>query len=558
MKIFDVHIHAFNTGITPKKLISDMDAAGIYGGCVFSNLPDRTNPKTGTNFESRLEEVLSWCRGYENRLFPIMYIHPYEDDIINKIHRAVDSGIVGFKMICTDYFVYEEDCLRVLREIASLNKPVFFHTGILWDGEVSSKYNRPLNWEDLLEIEGLRFSMGHCSWPWIDECVALYGKFMSAKNTKKTSELFFDITPGTPPQDRERLLERIYTLGYDSGDNVMFGADCIANVYNSDYVKEWLDRDRNILDRLGVSRKNREKLYYKNLLRFLGKADFEVEQELPDPEKPTLWRCDNPEVYKTIEEYYKLLKFPKVFDNAFYKAISTVKISDDITIDRYNKSCDDGIRNLLSFLYMCKNTRENYEKLGIPDSVLINTLKDIVIYTNIWSDIKGSLYLGELHWLSLHLSARLFRLGRLQFGFGKSPYDIPKLGINKGDDVIDIHIPEGEPLTISECEKSINEAKAFFKKYFPNFKYKYFTCHSWLLDDTLDRFLPETSNIIKFKAMFTRYFPEESSDILRYVFRWNTNETNLRFAYPVSSFAEKVKKYLLSGKSFKVAYGILK
>ena len=50
MKIFDVHIHAFNTEITPEKLISDMDVAGIYGGCVFSNLPDRTNPKTGTNF----------------------------------------------------------------------------------------------------------------------------------------------------------------------------------------------------------------------------------------------------------------------------------------------------------------------------------------------------------------------------------------------------------------------------------------------------------------------------------------------------------------------------
>ena len=66
------------------------------------------------------------------------------------------------------------------KEIAKLNVPVIFHTGILWDGRVSSNYNRPLHWESLLPITNLRFSMGHCSWPWVDECIALYGKFLKS------------------------------------------------------------------------------------------------------------------------------------------------------------------------------------------------------------------------------------------------------------------------------------------------------------------------------------------------------------------------------------------
>ena len=169
MQMFDMHIHDFGGEPNPELLLEKMNLAGIYGGCVFSE-----DPKKG-EFDYRLEHVLACTAGYPERLFPVMWIHPYEKNIIENIRKAVDAGICGFKMICTDYYVYEPGCMDVLREIASLDKPVFFHSGILWDGKVSSNYNRPLNWEALIDIEGLRFSMGHCSWPWIDECIAMYG-----------------------------------------------------------------------------------------------------------------------------------------------------------------------------------------------------------------------------------------------------------------------------------------------------------------------------------------------------------------------------------------------
>lgn len=154
-----MHVHNFGGTPDPKSLLDKMNKAGVFGGCVFSDWPQNAD------FDTRLKDVLAWTAGYPDRLFAVMWIHPYEKDIFENIKKAVDSGIAAFKMICTDYYIYEDQPMQLLKEIAKLKKPVFFHSGILWDGEVSSNHNRPLNWEPLLKIEGLRFSMGHCSWP---------------------------------------------------------------------------------------------------------------------------------------------------------------------------------------------------------------------------------------------------------------------------------------------------------------------------------------------------------------------------------------------------------
>lgn len=296
MKIFDMHNHAKNTEPNPELLLENMGKAGVYGGCVFSNQPWLGEDKKGTIFESgtsfdeRLKEVSCWTKGYEDRLFPVIWIHPYEENIIDKIHRAVEAGICAFKIICCDFFVYEEKSMEVLKEIASLNKPVIFHSGILWDGGVSSKYNKPINWEALLEIKGLKFSMGHCSWPWIDECIALYGKFLNALTKRSDSaEMFFDITPGTPEIYRKELLTKLYTIGYDVGHNVMFGTDARAGNYNYNWTAKWLEIDGKILDEIGVSTKNRELLYHDNLMRFLGKSEDAVEHISPVPDQSRQW-----------------------------------------------------------------------------------------------------------------------------------------------------------------------------------------------------------------------------------------------------------------------------
>lgn len=555
--IFDMHTHAMAGTPAPEKLLERMNEAGIYGGCVFSNRPKFPYSDIGTEFDERVDEVLAWSKGYEDRIFSVVWIHPYEPNIIENLHKAVEKGVCAFKIICTDFYVYEEECLKVLREIASLGVPVFFHSGILWDGRVSSSYNRPINWEALISIKGLRFSMGHCSWPWIDECIALYGKFLNSLLNGDTAEMFFDITPGTPDIYREELLTKLFTIGYDVGDNIMFGTDAFSDNYSSSWAKKWLKTDKEIMDKLGVSLACREKLYHKNIMRFLGKSEGEVSHNMPSPDDANAWSPVNPEVKAVAEKWYKKLSFPKCFDEEFYKALEEINISDATTTQDFeNGKC--GKRNLIMALWLCEQLNERYKQKGIPESYLLDTLHDIVIWTETWSAIKGELCLFENSWLARHLDMQLIKVGRLQYCMAGSEHDVHNYPINKNDNVLEVHIPAVGPLNYDECVESLKEGKEFFARYFPEFKYSYRTCHSWLLDTTLKEHIKAGSNILKFQELFDITELEESDDIIKYVFSWDARRYNLKQKSAEGSLAAAVKKHVAKGGSFYCGIGVIK
>lgn len=263
-------------------------------------------------------------------------------------------------------------------------------------------------------------------------------------------------------------------------------------------------------------------------------------------------------VSEIIKYYYQKLSFPNLFDEEFYNALDKIEISDTTAIKEYDKSCEDGKKNFLSYLYMCDALKKRYDEKGIPEEVFWDTLHDLVIWTATWSDIKGGLYLGELGWLACHMDMQLFKLGRLQFKAGKCGHDIPERGLKKGDNIIEVHIPEGGSLDPEQCRKSIEYAKEFYAKYFPEFEFEHFTCHSWLMDDVLLELLPKESKIIQFKNMFDVCHPKEDDAILRYVFKWNTTRYTVKNAVAESSFAKKVKEYVKADKKFHVSYGVLK
>ena len=218
-----------------------------------------------------------------------------EEGVHEKIENAVKKGVMGFKVICTNYYVGDTKCMDMLSKIASLRKPVFFHSGILWDGKNSSAFNRPANWEALLELDDLKFSLGHCSWPWIDECIAVYGKFLNALLCGKTTEMFFDLTPGTPEIYREELFRKLFTVGYDVPNNILYGTDCRTSGYQYKWAKKWLDIDTALFDKYGIPPKMRQKIFKDNLFRFLGITEDKVERFIPRPDSQTLW---SPEMEK--------------------------------------------------------------------------------------------------------------------------------------------------------------------------------------------------------------------------------------------------------------------
>jgi hypothetical protein len=60
-----------------------------------------------------------------------------------------------------------------------------------------------------------------------------------------------------------------------------------------------------------------------------------------------------------------------------------------------------------------------------------------------------------------------------------------------------VHIPAGGPLDHGECGESLRRAREFFPRHFPDRPFAAFCCGSWLLDAELQRFLPETANIVR-------------------------------------------------------------
>ena len=255
-----------------------------------------------------------------------------------------------------------------------------------------------------------------------------------------------------------------------------------------------------------------------------------------------------------IEKWYLALGFPQKFDKAFYQALADYDIDDSVSIDTYDLSCQDGKMNLLSVLYMCEALEQTYQARKISRDILLDTLQDIVRYTVIWSNIKETLYLGELEWLKFHLQGALVKLGRVQFKLTSAPQVFPESGIIEPEYMMELHIPDEGPLTPEAVDASLQVADAFFAKD----AFRYFTCRSWLLDPTLTDFLKPGSNILAFQDRFQIVATLPSDGLLRYLFKWNTNRENLEQFTPTSGLAARVKESALAGRTFYAGTGILK
>ena len=316
----------------------------------------------------------------------------------------------------------------------------------------------------------------------------------------------------------------------------------------------WLQHDRKIYEKLGISKEVIRKTYKDNLMRFLGKKEYS-EGFIRKTWGTNPYSTTSSEI---IEKWYKKLEFPKDYDSEFYNALNKYRISDAISIETYDLSETDGKRNLLSFLFMCEKLAKDYKRHGIPEDVLIDTLRDVVLWTNAWSEVKGELFLGELPWLSNSFKFKLFRLGSLEFMAGKSKYACEEIGLNVGNDIIEVHIPSGADLSEEEVKYSFDKAKSFFKKLYPEERFTHFICDSWLLDPTLENFLSSDSKIIKFKNNFTHIESTESYAALRYIFTWNTTRQNLKNATVFSSLSNKIKAHVLKGGALNESCGAFK
>lgn len=137
--------------------------------------------------------------------------------------------------------------------------------------------------------------------------------------------------------------------------------------------------------------------------------------------------------------------------------------------------------------------------------------------------------------------------GNCASGFLEYPKAIWKCALRKGDSVLSVHIPNKGALTKEACEDSYRRAKAVFHECYPEFEYKAFYCHSWMLDPQLGEFLPEGSNILAFQRKFTPYAGQtQGEDVFNFVFKLSFKE--YRDMPEDTSLQRALKKHYLDGK----------
>lgn len=148
---------------------------------------------------------------------------------------------------------------------------------------------------------------------------------------------------------------------------------------------------------------------------------------------------------------------------------------------------------------------------GIAGAVSWTTLADLGRNLAIDRRMRGEGWPVMQSWLTLHARGGVYELGRLQH--------------QRGNNAIGLHIPESGPMTTEAVAASLDQAREFFPRHFPDEHYTAFSCGSWLLDPQLLEYLPAGSNIASFQRLFELEPCQEPDgldadvEVLRFVFR---------------------------------------
>lgn len=233
------------------------------------------------------------------------------------------------------------------------------------------------------------------------------------------------------------------------------------------------------------------------------------------------------------------------------------KLVEDCRVNGFSclENENDLMRLAVCLNFAIKNTLVEYKKLGIDDTVFYDTMRDI----KIWCENNNNKGLNNWGWIKNHLKCELFKLGRLQFQLFNcniKDLDYSLFPFDYGENLIYIHIPQGEKLIYSDCVKSIQQANFFFEKYFGNHKYNYYFCESWLLYPECFMFMREGCNILQFQSLFSIICDnQDESQAIERIFG---KRRIIKALYPQKTSLQKsAKKYMMQGNRLGMGIGII-
>ncbi|MFE9683712.1 acyltransferase domain-containing protein [Streptomyces sp. NPDC006285] len=171
------------------------------------------------------------------------------------------------------------------------------------------------------------------------------------------------------------------------------------------------------------------------------------------------------------------------------------------------------------FIAALPYVRAYHRQRDIPADISRRTLADLGRNLAVHRRRTGTTGLLVPWWIGLHFHGELYQLGRLQFqrarlgGHTGRAAEAAGFGTGPGGLCLSLHIADFRgPLSPDACDRSLDLAREFFARNYPDERYEVAVCHSWLLDPQLKRYLPADSNIVRFQERFRAAHEETKAD----------------------------------------------
>ena len=207
----------------------------------------------------------------------------------------------------------------------------------------------------------------------------------------------------------------------------------------------------------------------------------------------------------------------------------------------------EGMKMLRCMLYCALNARAEYRRLGISEEIYYHTMGCFGRFVREHLESYGRYGFDRGFWTVRQVSARLFRIGELEY----------ELICLDGQPVLSLHIPTDVKLHPPLMRASVEEAREVLSRAFPAYANAPMFCRSWLLSPALRELLPPDSNILAFQRAFDiTPLPTSSTGVILWVFK---NPKLSPEDYPEDTTLQRnLKAWLLGGRVFPDARGFLR
>ncbi|WP_051201123.1 acyltransferase domain-containing protein [Butyrivibrio sp. XPD2002] len=208
-----------------------------------------------------------------------------------------------------------------------------------------------------------------------------------------------------------------------------------------------------------------------------------------------------------------------------------------------------GLEILTDHLVNSVENRLNGSWQRFPEDIFIATIGCFSRFVHEHFVSYGYYGFDRDFWTTRQVNAKLFRIGELEYE------------IIDGNENLYLHIPSDAVMKSAPLNMSLDMAKEFFAKYFPEKENSAIRCESWLLAPKLKTLLKEDSNIIRFQNAFDieEEFPD-AMDFLEWVFHIAGGQRNTVVFADLpedTSLQRGIKKLLLSSGCVGSAEGVL-